>query len=326
MPSLSIIIPVYNVEKYLRQCLDSILVDNQFTGQVICVNDGSTDGSLAILEEYAEKYPNIEIYSQENLGQSVARNTGLDHAIGEYISFIDSDDWVFPNTINQVLCRIKNEDVIYFNAKKYFEETQTFDSINPIQEEICITGQKYFSIGMNRSTNLPFVCLVGGFYSRSFLIENHLYNEPGIYHEDSYFTPQVLLKAQKISTINIYLYAYRIRLWGSTSTSVEGKYIQDQFYVIRKLYSLYSQEPEVDRAFYNYLCVLYIEVIDLAFSNDIDIDKYWTGMDSIIFNKCAYSNRDKKIAKLSVLSRSLAYKYCQNSLPAILRKCINRFL
>ena len=90
--TLSIIIPVYNVESYLAQCLDSVLVDNNFTGQVICVNDGSTDGSLAILEQYAAKHDNIEIITQANAGLSAARNTGLNAANGDYVFFMDSDD------------------------------------------------------------------------------------------------------------------------------------------------------------------------------------------------------------------------------------------
>ena len=87
---ISIIIPVYNVEKYLAKCLDSILVGNAFTGQVICVNDGSIDGSAAILEEYAQKYPNIEIITQLNVGLSAARNAGIKAAKGEYICFFRS--------------------------------------------------------------------------------------------------------------------------------------------------------------------------------------------------------------------------------------------
>lgn len=327
MPSLSIIIPVYNVEKYLRKCLDSVLADNQFAGQVICVNDGSTDGSLAILEQYASKYPNIEVHSQSNAGLSVARNTGFDKATGDYVFFVDSDDWILPKTITKVLARINGEDVIYFNAKKYYEATSTWDEECLVQEIHNIDGQSYFALAMNQKTNLPFVCVVGGFYSRMFLLRNNLYNEPGIYHEDSYFTPQVLLKAKNVSRIDVTLYAYRIRTCGSITTNVRDKHIADRLFIIRELYLLYMATSYINTSFYNDLSNQYIVVLLEANSNKIDIDKHWKFNDSVVFVKCAKSNnRSRKIAKLTFISRRLAYNYCQDTLPVLLRKCINRFL
>ena len=116
---LSIIIPVYNVEVYLSKCLDSILVDNQFTGQVVCVNDGSTDGSSAILEEYAKRVESGEfrvesfvVINQPNAGLSEARNTGLRAAKGEYVLFIDSDDWINADVLSKLSSQINGEEVI----------------------------------------------------------------------------------------------------------------------------------------------------------------------------------------------------------------------
>jgi glycosyltransferase involved in cell wall biosynthesis len=106
---LSIIIPVYNVEKYLSKCLDSVLVDNAFTGQVICVNDGSTDNSLTILEQYAKKYSNIEIITQSNAGLSATRNAGIKAAKGEYVCFLDSDDYWEPNVISSLMEQVERD-------------------------------------------------------------------------------------------------------------------------------------------------------------------------------------------------------------------------
>ena len=113
---LSFIIPVYNVEKYVAKCLDSILVGNAFTGQVICVNDGSTDGSGKILEQYATKYPNVEIITQPNAGLSAARNSGIKAATGEYVCFLDSDDYWEPNVLGELMEQIDrdNLDVLRF--------------------------------------------------------------------------------------------------------------------------------------------------------------------------------------------------------------------
>ena len=93
-PKVSIIVPVYNAEKYLERCLDSLVNQTLKDIEIICINDGSTDKSLKILNKYAGEYNNILIIEQENKGQSAARNVGIDTAGGEFIAFIDADDWV----------------------------------------------------------------------------------------------------------------------------------------------------------------------------------------------------------------------------------------
>ena len=115
MAKVSIIIPVYNVESYLRRCLDSVVNQTLKDIEIILVNDGSTDGSLAICEEYAKNDDRIKIITRKNGGLSAARNTGLDNATSEYIGFIDSDDWVdtnfFENLYNTAI--EKNCDVAF---------------------------------------------------------------------------------------------------------------------------------------------------------------------------------------------------------------------
>lgn len=325
MPSLSIIIPVYNVEEYLKQCLDSVLVDNQFTGQVICVNDGSTDGSAAILEEYAAKYPNIEIISQSNAGLSSARNAGFDRAIGDYVFFLDSDDWVFPCAIERIMQLIDGEDVVYFNARKYYEEEQHWGSKIDIKSVKKMDGQAYFAAIYDQPRNMPNVCVCGGFYRRSFLIENNLYFEPGIYHEDNYFTPQVLLAAKHVSSINEDVYAYRIRK-GSITAHVTEKHIKDLLSIARNLYARYEKTGNVTDVFYSDICGIYTILIVNACRNNVSLNGIWKKSDSKIMVKCAKDTRHRKIAKLTYISPKIAYKYMTEKLPVIIRKCINRFI
>lgn len=324
-PSLSIIIPVYNVEEYLKQCLDSVLVDNQFTGQVICVNDGSTDGSAAILEEYAAKYPNIEIISQSNAGLSSARNAGYDRAIGDYVFFLDSDDWVFPCAIERIMQLIDGEDVVYFNARKYYEEEQHWGSKIDIKSVKKMDGQAYFAAIYDQPRNMPNVCVGGGFYRRLFLKENNLYNEPGIYHEDNYFTPQVLLAAKHVSSINEYVYAYRIRS-GSITAHVTEKHIKDLLFIARNLYTKYEQIDDVSPVFFEDICGIYSNLILNASMHNISFNGLWRKSDSKIMLKCAKDVRHRKIAKLTYISPKIAYKYMTEKLPVIIRKCINRFI
>ena len=100
MPRLSIIIPAYNAESYLPKCLDSIFSQDFSDYEVLCIDDGSTDGTPALLERYATQRPNLHILKQPNQGMATARNLGLDNATGDYILFIDSDDWLCDGALS----------------------------------------------------------------------------------------------------------------------------------------------------------------------------------------------------------------------------------
>lgn len=115
----SLIVPVYNVEKYLGRCLDSILLQDYIDYEIICVNDGSTDGSLNILQEYSSKYKNIKVISQENQGLGAARNTGLKHIAGDFVWFIDSDDWIEEGSLqalNRFILQNPDNNIVIANA------------------------------------------------------------------------------------------------------------------------------------------------------------------------------------------------------------------
>ena len=323
--SLSIIIPVYNVEKYISKCLDSILVDNAFSGQVICVNDGSTDGSLSILEQYAARYPNLEILSQNNAGLSVARNVGFDRATGDYVFFVDSDDWIIPGAIEIVLHKVSGEDVLYFNAKIYDESKHSYKEAKDIPEITKTNGQTYFATVYGRANDLPSVCVWGGVYSRSFLKNNNIYHEPHILHEDAYFTPQILLAAQSVSSVNEYVYVYRIRK-GSIMTSMTERNIKDLLFISRQLYDMYNRRGNVIDMFYHELFDKYVNIINIGYNLSIPVHRFWKSKDSKIMLYGARDSRERKIGKLSLLSPRFAYQYMQNRFASVIRKAINRFL
>ncbi len=122
----SIIVPVYNVEKFLRESLDSIVAQTFKDFEVICVNDGSTDNSLEILNEYANKDSRIKIISQENQGQGVARNNAIDIAQGKYLLFVDPDDWIETNALEQIWNKAEATDanIVQFNYEIYNDLTK----------------------------------------------------------------------------------------------------------------------------------------------------------------------------------------------------------
>ena len=122
---LSVIIPVYNVEKYLAECLDSVCSQTLKDIEIICIDDGSTDGSAAILDDYARRDPRVRVIRQANAGVGAARNRGLDIATGRYVYFIDSDDWLADKNALSVLCETaerEQTDIIFFDAKCVIED------------------------------------------------------------------------------------------------------------------------------------------------------------------------------------------------------------
>ena len=137
---VSIIIPVYNTGKYLRQALDSVINQSYKNLQIICVNDGSTDCSLAILEEYAKEDSRIEIISQPNSGLSSARNRGLISAKGDYLMFLDSDDWLDVDTVAKARTNLDSNDVdIVLWGKEYDNRSV---SVQPWTQNLVFRGSE----------------------------------------------------------------------------------------------------------------------------------------------------------------------------------------
>jgi len=278
LPFFSLIIPVYNVEQYLQDCLNSVVEQTYPHYEVICVNDGSTDGSLAKLEEHQRKYPHITIISQSNKGLSAARNAGIQLAKGDYIFFLDSDDWIEPNTLKILAEKQSGEDLVCFNGRRYFEDGTTEVPDNGI-EETQLTGWEYYNKYALVSRKFHFVCSVLRIYRREYLLENNLFFEEGIYHEDNLFTPYVCYYAKTVKVISDCLYIYRIRE-GSIMQAVNFKRICDIITVANKLSNFFIPLKELDKR------QLYREIAGNYFGAFIS--------DNIKL----YGNRDKEIKKM----------------------------
>src|SRR5690625_3677419 len=131
-PLVTIIIPVYNVEKYIAECLNSVIRQTYSNIEVIIINDGSNDNSYEIIESYSKKYNNLKIIDQENKGQSVARNVGLTKAKGKYIYFLDSDDYIKDITIENLVSKMEenNLDLIRFSAEVIYDKNIKYKPSN----------------------------------------------------------------------------------------------------------------------------------------------------------------------------------------------------
>ena len=141
-PKVSVIIPVYNVEKYLARCLDSVLGQSFHDIEVLCIDDGSTDSSPEILRRYADRDARICIITQENQGVSVARNAGLDSAKGEWIAFVDSDDEVMPDIWETLLTEVRDEDAVCFSAEEIQMENEKQATIHSGYFDVKFSGTK----------------------------------------------------------------------------------------------------------------------------------------------------------------------------------------
>lgn len=226
MPKFTLIIPVYNVEAYLRQCLDSVLCQDYSDWEAVCVNDGSTDGSAAILEDYAAKDARFQVFTQPNGGLSAARNAGLDAAKGEYILFLDSDDWLEPKALETIDTSLNGEDMLSFSGRRFFEDTQSFNPADVLPEKAYASGMDYYNGNALSQRDFAFVCVVLRAYRRAFLVDNGLRFKEGILHEDNLFTPLACYYAQKVKQINACCYDYRVRAH-SITTTVDMKRLTD---------------------------------------------------------------------------------------------------
>jgi glycosyltransferase involved in cell wall biosynthesis len=239
---LSIIIPVYNVEHFVEKCLRTCAEQDVPSSdyEIIVVNDGTEDNSLVIVERVAKEFSNITIVSQENKGLSAARNKGLSLSTGEYVWFIDSDDWIETNCLKKII------DSLY----KYHPDGLRFCAANVIngtplirQDYSKLIRTTYSGIELLKMNNwepcVPFII-----YRRDFLRENRLKFMEGIFHEDTEFSPRSYYFAKSITVIKDVVYFVNMNPHSITRT-VNQKKAFDSIKVAQSL-SIFSQIVPID--------------------------------------------------------------------------------
>ena len=263
----SVIIPVYNVEHYLRDCLDSVL--NQTIGdwEAVCVNDGSADGSAAILEAYSAKDNRFRIITQPNGGLSAARNAGMKEAKGDYILFLDSDDWLELDALETLARNLDGEDMLCFSGRRYFEETSSYHAADQLLEKTYLTGMAYYNENALLHRDFAFVCVVLRLYRRQFLLENNLWFKQSIYHEDNLFTPLACYYAQKVKQISDCLYDYRVRANSITTTS-NAKRLHDLMETANTLAAFFIAKEGFDKTVVYRAITHHYQVVFIKASKD----------------------------------------------------------
>lgn len=250
---LSLIVPIYNVKPYLHKCVDSLLAQDYEDYEIILVDDGSTDGSGELADQLASS-PNIRVIHQENQGLSGARNAGIEVANGEYICFVDSDDYWEPNVLGGLMAQIERDqlDVLRFNfqmvrRKAKGDEAKGDEAMGEGREDeyevfepnknshafadyssIVVGGEEFLNDRMSAA------CYAWQFVLRAELVKGERFTE-GRYYEDTDWTPRMLLRPKRVASTDTVVYNYLQRVGSITQSVSEAKrrkIIEDKLWLI----------------------------------------------------------------------------------------------
>lgn len=259
MIKISVIIAVYNAEKYLRECLDSIVNQTYKNIEIICVNDGSSDSSLEILKEYAANDDRMYIFTKENegLGGASARNYGLNKATGKYVSILDSDDFFEPDMLEKAVKIAENTgvDFVIFGGDEYDNNTGKYNNVSSILNQSVIPAKEVFSY--QDCPNTIFQLTQGmawnKLFRKSYLDDNGIRFQRIKYTDDAYFTFANLVCAKKITVLNEVLCHYRVNS-GINQTSGLAQYPDSSFgpyFKLKELFEKWGVFDEIKQSFVN---------------------------------------------------------------------------
>ncbi len=259
---ISVVVPVYNVERFLDNCIKSI-IKQDFKGnyEVICVNDGSTDDSLKILESYKMENANLIIIDQENKGLSGARNVGLMVSKGKYVMFLDSDDSFKHNGVLTLMYSQVEEcnlDFVIADFEYDYEDKNKNYRIkrNKAIKNQIMSGKDFYDIGLKTKSIMSVVW--NKLYRREFLIDNNLYFMENILYEDMEFTPKAYYLANKVKYIDQVIIMYKQRE-GSIMSKNNILRINDYFLIADSLCNFnknYNSRTLLDSELYIYITMI----------------------------------------------------------------------
>lgn len=263
-PLISIIVPTYNVEKYIRTCIESILAQTYRNIEVIIVNDGSTDQSLAVISDLICSHHNVKVINQKNQGVSVARNTGIDVATGKYITFVDPDDKIMPDFVSSLyqIADKTGADIVRGSFRDFNGNIPKGWGADFNVPTNCGT----IVLDQFLSSNISFV-VWSSIFRLDFINSNHIRFTPGIiFFEDGEFTIRAYMLAKLVATSPEPNYAYRINRPGSilTTKNAQKMSLSEEKVISQFISMLKHEESDV-------LCSLILKSIYACM-------RYWTGI------------------------------------------------
>ena len=306
---LSIVVPVYGVEKYIRQCILSIIEQDSHSFaaiELIIVNDGTKDKSIEQIQDLVDKYDNIELINQQNQGLSMARNNGLRAATGEYVWFVDSDDWIDDHALATLMPYLdgKNDTVVMGavnvtdhssqNTHVYFPEVKTMTGRDAYRNH-CEQGY----------TSVLTV------YRRLFLENFNLRFMPGVFHEDNEFCPRVSYLSEKTTYIPDTLYYIRRAVGDgrkSITTTANPKRAFDNIKValsVAEFCSKSVKEPDIKAIIYNHISIDINNALEIIACCDNNQQQQFTGF----YNECSkVLNKSLSGGKFKYRTEALLFK------------------
>ena len=305
---ISIVVPVYKVEEYLGKCVESLINQTHKKIEIILVDDGSPDNCPKICDDYGLRDKRIKVIHKKNGGLSDARNAGLKEAKGEYVLFVDSDDYIdldacqrFINIIDLNSCK---PDVVVGNARRIendriVEMAHKFDSKGAI-----VTGEEYLKKELK--SNSMYMAAWLNLYNREFLISNDLFFKYGLIHEDEQFTPRVFLKADRVIGTDITFYNYLIREGSITTQKNKIRNAEHLISTCKELEKIYEKidNQELKLLLLDNLVNKYLNVFQVA---GLHNKKYSYLIDNEFLNDKAHTARNKKRVMLWKFNKSLYY-------------------
>jgi len=293
---ISIILPVYNTEKYLKQCIESVLRQTVKFEEIILVDDGSTDGSGAICKEYADRNDNVMYIKKENGGPGSARNTGMLYTTSEYVMFLDTDDYLREDAVELVLHHMTEEDldVLYFDTEVKVEtddikKYMNYDRVGKLSSEV-MTGAEYFI----KTYPDKYVVQLGMVaFKREHLIKNKIIFPERLIHVDLYYSLKAMITAEKVMYIPERIYRRRYRE-GSLVVKAVRKYDYNSHFNIM------------------ILCWEFLSELHDDADNELKEHIYYYIVRDFWFAVCRYEeDKHAEKEKLNRIYNTLVYKFCE---------------
>ena len=297
---VSVIIPVYNAETYLHQCIRSVLDQAYSNFELLLINDGSTDSSGQICENYAKKDSRIRVFHKKNGGVSSARNLGIKSATGEWITFIDSDDFISGNYFKPIL-EFKNQDYIIINSNQLHNDIK---SIFRSYESKVLKLNEFLN---NYSLFTDFATPWGRFFRKSIISENSIFFDEQLNKgEDVLFNLEYIFHCQTVALSNLTSYTYRILPNTLSSKKKNVEYTENLYKRIYDALQSYSSNPEFISFHISFAALgYYLAVIN---SNRKLTDKV-TIMEKLIDRHKNYLIKRAKGQRIHLISLKLLIKY-----------------
>jgi len=314
LEKISVIVPVYNVEKYLKQCIDSILQQTYKNLEIILVDDGSTDSSGNICDEYREKEQRIKVIHKSNGGLSDARNCGLNIATGDYISFIDSDDFIskyFYEIVMEVFCKSDVEIVAIQRGESFWDSKDNKigfakNSADYIYNECSSKDALKLMLYQKIATGAPFkVCKRELFKNIRFPI--------GYYYEDVATTYKYFLKAKRVAIIDAKLYGYRKR----HESIIRQEFSEKKMSAVKIFEEMLNDEELrdsdiVEAVISRTFAMMFSVFLQVPYSDKSNLNRLWFEIKkcrkSVLFNKNKNMRLKNRIAALvSYLGKTISY-------------------